>query len=118
MKRSPLPPRTTWLHRQSRPIRRKGGHRFKGYVPNVAYRHWVRGHGCLIREQHECWGLIEFAHIVSRARGGQDEGNGVPLCTRAHREQHHGHRSFDAKYGVDCGAIASDLWTRYQEAWG
>ena len=110
--------RKAWLKRQSQPIKRRGRPRFRGYVRNMPYRLWVRQQGCQVAGP-ECFGIIEFAHVVSRARGGEDEGNGCGLCSRHHAEQHRGHRTFDAKYGISCADIAARLWTEYeqQEAW-
>jgi hypothetical protein len=131
MKRTPLR-RTGRLARTSR-LRARGKPRFRSYTPNRVFQHFVRTQGCVAHwVQNEyplgkgfvsltirvsaCAGRIEFAHLTSRGAGGKDEGNGVGLCTRHHREQHAiGIRSFEAKYGISLRVHAERLWAHHQQ---
>jgi hypothetical protein len=85
----------------------------------------VRSQGCTAKATHKTWidggadcccaGRIEFAHLRSRGAGGKDEGNGVGLCTRHHREQHAmGLTSFERHYGLDLRVHAERLWAHHQ----
>ena len=97
------------------PIRRRGRPRFRGYQRNEPYRQWVRQQGCILSGQHECWGLIECCHVVSRGAGGIDEGNVYPCCSRGHGMQHQmGIGSFERRYGVNLAATAQRLWDIYE----
>lgn len=92
------------------------------------YAEWIREQWCVMlgwtstyrriparKPAHGCWTFTEAAHVKSRGAGGHAECNLIALCTRCHGELHHvGRKSFEAKYGIQLGAIAADLWGRYQ----
>lgn len=80
------------------------------------YQEWIRGFACILWGKHdpENAGPVECAHVKSRAAGGDDCGNIVPLCRAGHRELHTiGIRSFNKKYDLDLYAIAADLGRLY-----
>jgi hypothetical protein len=61
--------------------------------------------------------ISECAHVKAKGAGGDDVGNTVPMCMRHHRQQHAiGIKTFQATYGVDLAASASDIATRYPAA--
>lgn len=67
-----------------------------------------------------CRGRVEFAHLKSEGTGGADRGNGVGLCSAAHRwdaDSLHvmGCVSFPAYWGVDLERQARWLATHDQE---
>jgi hypothetical protein len=72
---------------------------------DAAWCAMIRERCCLVAVA--CAGRVECAHVQSRATGGQDKGNTVPLCTRHHREQHTmGAVSFERKYSLNLADIA------------
>ena len=69
---------------------------------------WVRGHECVIIDQHECWGRVRAHHVKSKGAGGGDE-QVVPMCDGAHDEVHNGKQTFEEKYSVDLKETANYL---------
>jgi len=49
---------------------------------------WSNGENWHEEWWHECKGRVQAAHVKSRGAGGDDVGNVLPLCARAHHEQH------------------------------
>lgn len=48
---------------------------------------------------YKCYGIIENAHLKSKATGGKDT---FPLCTKHHNEIHNiGIVTFQRKYNID-----------------
>ena len=90
------------------------------HLRDEEYKAWVREQRCLLalRPGHRC-GRSEFAHLESEGRGGGDYGNGVPLCSMAHRRSPKslhmlGPDSFEREWGVDLHAEAERLVARYE----
>lgn len=113
VKRSPLPPRTTYLPRSTKPIRSRkkdpAKRRFAGHRdPN--YELFVESLPCLVCLR---W-PVDAAHVVPRSLGSDDRKNLVPLC-RSHHDEQEGHTpEFEAKYGVDLTAAAVVLDAEYE----
>lgn len=97
--------------------------RFEG-LRDEPFREWIRSLPCLLAIQpgHDCWHpekRSDAAHVESKARGAGDAGNLVPLCRRAHQEQHdYGLKSFQRVHGVNLRLIAGELWIRYEQERG
>jgi hypothetical protein len=82
-----------------------------------SHRAWVRGFPCIVPgcevNKDDALSYIEAAHC----RRNTDGGEGLkphdkwcfPACKRHHAEQHRGDLTFEAKYGVDCRAMALEL---------
>jgi hypothetical protein len=109
---STLPPASEPM-RRSGPIKAKGKprHAVSG-VRDEPYREYIRSLPCLVagKPGHTCRGVTECAHVRSKGAGGADRGNTIPLCSRAHGEQHSmGIRSFAAATGLDLKAEALRL---------
>src|SRR5947208_495541 len=98
---------------------------------DLAYTKWIRTLPCLLWARvtppdygrhwtdHSCWGALQVCHVRSRGAGGDDRGNVVPLCARAHAEQHRiGIRSFQARWGIDLKAEAERLYQQYVQEQG
>lgn len=84
---------------------------------SASYLKHVRGFVCAVSgsREHVCEGRIEAAHV----RMGTDGGLGVkpsdfytvPLCTKAHANQHSlGEQTFWKHHGVDPLKLADRLW--------
>lgn len=85
------------------------------------YRKWVReNYPCAVLgksvdgEPHACEGIREFAHVRGKSLWGGDRGNGLTLCTKAHRgvwwSLHRvGRRVFERRFGIDLAAIAQAI---------
>lgn len=108
-------PKLIRVHRTPKPLRRQNRKRAaKRRVDDFGERGAaIRTMPCLIADKHTCGGKIEAAHAKSRGAGG-DRRHLVPLCSRAHREQHdRGIQTFNRKYAIDLLAeatrIASEL---------
>lgn len=81
-----------------------------------AYMAWIHTQPCVLSkaEDHECRGPLEAAHVKSRGAGGDDRRNVVPLCQRAHRQQHTwGIRTFELFWLVDLKSEALWLGRKY-----
>jgi hypothetical protein len=114
MKPTPLH-RTSWLRRlvELRPRnperqkrREKAG---KVYGP---YHRAMSGLPCILASHplHECRGPVCGHHLRRVSAGGEDMGNEVPVCIRAHVECHtEGDRRVEERYGVDFHALAERL---------
>lgn len=108
--RKPIPRKTR--------IKNKGRDRFKGRR-NDAYRDAVTStYPCEIEGRtvtpslrHRCSGILEFAHVEAKGIGGYDVGNGVTLCSEAHRLapwslHRDGNKSFAKRFDIDLTAKA------------
>lgn len=77
---------------------------------------YVNGCLCLIagKNGHVCGGIMHPHHVRKGTHTGMsqkpDDSEVVPLCAVAHEEVHHGHDTFEAKYGVNLTAAAADTW--------
>lgn len=61
-----------------------------GRVHDRVYLAWVRTQPCLFRGGHRCQGRVEAHHTGRRPLGRKcDDREGVPLCSRAHRDWEH-----------------------------
>jgi hypothetical protein len=110
-------PAPTEPMKRSGPIKAKGRprHAVSGQR-DEPYREYIRSLPCLVagKPGHQCRGVTECAHIRSKGAGGSDRGNTVPLCSRAHSEQHAmGIRSFQQATGLDLAALATQLEARW-----
>lgn len=57
------------------------------------------------------------AHVRTRAAGGRDDANVVPLCRAHHTEQHTvGIKTFQVSHGVDLLALAEQIAGRVRAA--
>ena len=95
-----------------------------------AYQAFVRGYPCALAGRqavdgrwHQCRGAVEFSHVKSRGAGGDDVGNGVPLCSGGHRwdaKAWHvmGPASFQRFWRIDLEEIAAGLATMWREQEG
>lgn len=88
MRRSPLPPRRTWLKRS--PLRR--GQRRSAYATrprDLAYLAWVRTLPCRLAALGDCRGPVEADHAGRRGLGQRapDE-TCIALCARHHADRH------------------------------
>jgi hypothetical protein len=97
MKRSPL-------KRSAKRIKIRGRSRFPKRR-NPEFLQAVREMDCLIADRHMCvfWPdrpNVEPAHLKTVGSGGNDVGNVVPLCPRAHDEQEGHTEEFEARYGI------------------
>lgn len=94
--------------------------RFEG-LRDEAYREHIRSLPCVIagREGHQCWHpehRSDAAHVDTKARGNGDAGQLVPMCRRAHQDQHaYGIKSFQREYAVNLREIAGELWLAYEK---
>lgn len=81
-----------------------------------AHLRWCRGFECLVagKMDHVCFGKIQAHHVRKGTHTGMgqkpDDSGVVPLCATAHDEVHHGHDTFEAKYGVNLAGVARELW--------
>ena len=99
----PAFPKPARIHRDAKPMRRQNRKRAaKRRAEDFGERgEAVRAMPCLIAAQHTCGGKMEAAHAKSRGAGG-DRRHLLPLCSRAHREQHdRGVLTFQTTYQVD-----------------
>ena len=63
---------------------------------------------------HQCEGVVEAHHIVSKARGGHD-GQATSLCSAAHKSLHDmGRASWEKLWGVDLQVEGAKKWAEYQ----
>lgn len=89
-----------------------------------AFRDWIRALPCAIAhvEGHRCYHpehRSDAAHVESKARGAGDAGNLVPLCRRAHEDQHaHGIKSFQREYKINLKELAGALWLKFESEQG
>jgi hypothetical protein len=59
---------------------------------------------------------VDAAHVKTRATGGADRQNLVPLCRRHHEEQHRiGIPAFQKRWGINLAKIAAGLGLLYSE---
>ncbi len=79
---------------------------------NPEFRKWIRSLPSVVSGRGPC----EVVHVRSRGAGGGDEGNIVPLTQHEHIYQLHqwGQKTFEARWCVDLGAVALELWERWQ----
>jgi hypothetical protein len=89
------------------PLTRRGKSRF----PRFRDEQWlayIRSLPCLIG--NNCEGPTEPDHVRTRAAGGLDIGNTVPLCRRHHHQRHHmGIESFQQRYVINLAKWATLL---------
>jgi hypothetical protein len=75
---------------------------------------WVRSQPCWICSQKPS----ENSHVKSGGMGRKaDARHIVPLCHKHHDEHHHGHKTFQNKYGVDlefAAQITDARWEVYK----
>lgn len=101
------------------PLRKRRGRKCYAHLRDPDYKSWVREQGCVIwHPDHVCRGRVEFAHLKSEGTGGADRGNGVGLCSGAHRwgpgALHMlGPISFECRWDVDLASLAASLAARY-----
>lgn len=97
--------------------RRKNSHKADAEKRCQPFLKWLRGRNCAINSPACCW-AIEAAHCDH----GGDKGMGtkpsdrfaIPLCGRHHDRQHTlGRKTFEARYGIDMLAIASEYWRQW-----
>lgn len=91
------------------------GDRNGGDIP--AHRQWIRGFACIV--PHCATGKRVQAHHVRKGIPDETERGGtgkkphdkwcVPICEEHHEIAHHGHDSFERKYGIDLIARAQEF---------
>ena len=121
LKRTPLKRGTKELKaRKADPSKRRFAK-----LRNPEYVAWIRQQICAIPATSTWipdWSMraaIHVCHVKSRAAGGADIANVVPMCATHHDEQHRiGILSFQRKYGVDLKRIATDLWASWEREQG
>lgn len=123
MRKTPLPPRRSWLQRGAKPIARSPVVRVNRARKT---REWVRAHGS---PERVAWiktlpsvasgtGPCENVHV--RGGGGSRKADAcwiVPLTRREHRVELHvwGKQTFERHYGIsldDCAAAINAEWER------
>jgi hypothetical protein len=93
------------------------------------YREHIRHLPCILAGApgHQCWHpehRSDACHVITKARGAGDAGNLVPMCRRAHDDQHsYGIKSFEREYathlqGQRLGEIAGALWLQWERDHG
>lgn len=79
-----------------------------------AFRQWLRGRACILARTGDCDGKVQAAHVDYAGDKGAStkvsDRYSVPMCVRHHAEQHLGWKTFEAKYRIDCLAMANDFW--------
>jgi hypothetical protein len=105
-----------------KPKRKKQRPRFS-HRRDQKFLAFVRRLPCLIacRPPHVCRRYegrqaVEPAHIKTRGSGGDDLGNVVPLCPRAHDEQEGRTAAFERRYGVNLREAAQQIADLYRLA--
>lgn len=78
-------------------------------IPAYATSTTLIGIGCGFYEGRS----IEPAHIKTKASGGDDRNNVVPLCPAHHDEQEGHTKLFERAYGVDLRKLAQQYTERY-----
>lgn len=84
------------------------------------HRKWLRGFQCVVTGCGR--GPIEVSHLRTAANAGTGlkphDSEAVPMCGGLDPEAHHaeyhriGHKSFEAKYGIDLAKLAAELTRR------
>ena len=125
MKRSGPIQRKTALKSGS-PLRSTRHRKQWAHLRDETYKAFVREQGCMLRNavatdgrRHVCQGRVEFAHLENEGTGHADYGNGIGLCTSAHRtgaKSMHvmGKRSFPEFWQINLEAAADTLVWLYQ----
>lgn len=125
MKRTPMPKRTAPLERRTRlapgrtPLKQTRGRKCYAHLRDPQFKAWVREQGCrVLHPDHRCRGRVEFAHLKSEGTGGTDYGNGLGLCSGAHRlgpgALHMlGPISFQCRWDIDLAYEAEQLAAKY-----
>ena len=65
------------------------------------YLDHIRSLPCTVASVYGCRGAVRPHHDPTKATGGKDRGNTVPLCDLHHDEAGNGRKSFDQKYNVN-----------------
>lgn len=113
------------LERRVRLKTRRRGRKCYAHLRDPAFKAWIRQRPCLLagREGHVCRGRVEFAHLDNEGNGGADRGNGLPICSGAHRldaTSWHvmGKQSWPAHWGINPYAVALELAADYEDERG
>lgn len=106
--------RTGRIERRTPVKGKRGTPRKRKHEPNEPLRAWIRLQPCVIAGKHECIGVVQCCHRLTRGARNPDEGNMFAGCVSAHDEQGRSIVSFERKYGVNLRAICARLYEQYE----